>query len=233
MYEDDLNASPVNPLPPVIIAFSLVIAGIELIMQAAERGILGGSQGVGWRLEAITSYGFFDSVFNWLIETGNLPLEHTIRFVTYLGIHGSFTHALFVIVFILAIGKMVAEVFSTLSFVVIFFASGIVGALAYAVFIDGNVPLVGAYPAVYGLIGAMTFTLWVVARVTGENQYRAFGLIGFLLGIQLLFKLLFGGGDDWVADIAGFATGFLASFVLAPNGASRVAEAISRIRRRR
>ena len=28
----------------------------------------------------------------------------------------------------------------------------------------------------------------------GANQYRAFSLIGLLLGIQLLFGLLFGGG---------------------------------------
>jgi membrane associated rhomboid family serine protease len=40
-------------------------------------------------------------------------------------------HAAFVVVFILAIGKMVAEVFSPLAFVAIFWVSAIFGALAY------------------------------------------------------------------------------------------------------
>ena len=233
MFEDDHNASPINPLPPVVILFCLVIGGIELVMQAAERGLIGGPGGIGWRIDAITSFGFFDTVFAWMLETSSFPPEHLMRFVTYLAFHGSFTHALFTIVFVLAIGKMVAEVFSTLSFVVIFFVSGFVGALAYGLFLDTPVPLIGAYPSVYGLIGAMTFMLWVLARIKGENQYRAFSLIGFLLGIQLFFKLVFGGGDDWVADIAGFVTGFLLSFVLAPDGSERLIKVVGRIRRRR
>lgn len=78
------------------------------------------------------------------------------------------------------------------------------------------------YPAVYGLIGAFTFLLWVRLAGTGTNQYRAFTLIGFLLGIQLVFGLLFGGGNDWVADVAGFATGFGLSFFVSPGGWGRV-----------
>ena len=60
-----------------------------------------------------------------------------------------------------------------------------------------------------------------------------FTLIAFLLGIQLFFKFVFGGGDDWLADIAGFATGFLLSFPLAPHGGERLAQAIAKVRRRR
>jgi len=42
----------------------------------------------------------------------------------------------------------------------------------------------------------------------GANRYRAFSLIGFLLLIQLVFAILFGSSQDWIADIAGFAAGF-------------------------
>ena len=41
-----------------------------------------------------------------------------------------------------------------------------------------------------------------------------------------MFGLLFGGGWDWVADLAGFATGFLLSFVVSPGGWARVREKI-------
>ncbi len=56
----------------------------------------------------------------------------------------------------------------------------------------------------------------------GANQSRAFTLIAFLMGIQLVFGLIFGGSKDWVADLAGFATGFALSFFLAPGGWARM-----------
>ncbi len=146
------------------------------------------------------------------------PVEHVIRTVTYLFVHGSFTHAAFAGVMLLALGKMVGEVFSALATLAIFVLSGIVGALGYALFLDASQPLFGAFPGIYGLIGAFTFLLWTRLGQLGANQARAFVMIGFLLGIQLLFGLLFGGNKDWVADVCGFATGFLLSFVFAPGG---------------
>lgn len=229
MHNDDLNASPFNAIPVIVWIFSLAILGIELIFQGAERGLIGGPGSIGWRLEAITTFGFFDSVLGWMIETRRLPAEHLWRFVSYLFIHGSFTHAAFAVVMALAIGKMVAEAFSSLGFVLIVVISSISGALAYGLLLDETQPLFGAFPAVYGLIGALTYMLWIRAKTEGTNQLSAFSLIAFLLGIQLVFKFLFGGGNDWVADIAGFLAGFALSLVLAPGGAVAV---LNRIRRR-
>ena len=52
-------------------------------------------------------------------------------------------HAAFVVVFILAIGKMVAEVFSPLAFVAIFWVSAVFGALAYVLLLDSPFPAGG------------------------------------------------------------------------------------------
>ena len=82
--------------------------------------------------------------------------------------------------------------------------------------------LIGAYPGIYGLIGAFTFLIWTKLALVGANRLRAFSLIGMLLAIQLVFGLLFGGGWDWVAEVTGFATGFLLSFVVSPEGFRRV-----------
>jgi rhomboid protease GluP len=233
MYEDDHNASPLNPLPAIVVVFTLAIAGVELAFQAAERGFIGGAGGIAWRLNAVTGYGFYEPAFAWMFEHGVYPFELLQRLLTYAFIHGSFTHAAFAVVMLLAIGKMVAEVFSALAFAVIFVASSVVGALAYGVLLDTQFPLIGAFPAVYGMIGALTFMLWVRAKFEGDNQFRAFSLIAALMGIQLVFKLVFGGSNDWVADIAGFLTGFGLSFVLAPGGAGRISELVNQIRRRR
>ncbi|MDK3072166.1 rhomboid family intramembrane serine protease [Sedimentitalea sp. JM2-8] len=216
------NLSAVNPLPPVVAALFIVIMGIEVVFQLGTRGLAGGPGAVGWRLDAIQTYAFSGDIFDWMWQNGRWPAEHLIRFVSYSFVHTSFTHALFVGVFLLAMGKMVAEVFGSAAFLVVFFVSGIGGALAYAVLLNDPVPLIGGFPSVYGLIGAFTYMLWRSLSSVGANQARAFTLISFLMGIQLLFGLLFGVNNDWVADLAGFATGFALSFLVSPGGWARL-----------
>lgn len=216
------DPSPVNPLPPVVIALFLLILGVELMFTLGARGIVGGPSAVGWRLQAIQEYGFSAEVLKWMWQTGRWPLEHLFRLLSYPFVHGSFTNALFAGVILLAMGKMAAESFGQLAALAIFVLSGIGGALIYTLVVPGATWLIGAYPPVYGLIGAFTFMLWVSLSRVGANQARAFQLIGFLMGIQLLFGLFFGTDNSWVADLAGFGVGFALSFVLSPGGWSRL-----------
>lgn len=222
------DQSPVNPLPPVVTALFLLLVGVEATLWLGSKGIVGGSAAVGWRLEAIQRYAFSSNIFDWMIATGQFPAEHVIRFVSYQFVHYNFTHALFGGVLLLAMGKMVGEVFSGWATLAIFVVSGIMGALGYAVLFDSSVPLMGSYPGVYGLIGAFTFLLWASLGEVGAPQARAFSLIGMLVAIQLGFNLLFGGNPDWVADVVGFGTGFGLSFVLTPGGWQRIREKIRR-----
>ncbi len=216
------NESPVNPLPPVVVLLSLLLVVPELAFQIGARGLIGGPEAIGWRIDAITRFAFSGEVLGWMIETGRFPPEHLMRIVTYTFVHANFTHLLFALVFLLALGKMVAESFGSLAVVVVFFGSAVFGALTYGLIVQSAVPLIGAYPAVYGLIGAYTFAIWVQLGATGENQMRAFTLIALLLGIQLVFGLIFGAGYDWVGDLGGFVAGFLLSFVVVPGGWSRI-----------
>jgi len=218
----------VNPLPPVVAALFLVIMGIEVTFSLGTRGLVGGPQAVGWRLEAIESYAFSGEILRWMWETGRWPLEHLIRFVSYPFVHGSFTQSLFVGVFVLAMGKMVAEVFGGIATLVVFVLSGVFGALVYALLVNDPYPLIGGFPPVYGLIGAFTWLLWRSLSSVGANQSRAFTLIAFLMGAQLVFGLLFGLQNDWVADLAGFACGFGLSFFVSPGGWARLRRGVQR-----
>ena len=219
----------VNPLPPMVVALALAIFAVEAMLSAGARGYFGGAEAVGWRLEAIRDFAFFSELLELMIDRGEFPLQHLARFVASPLIHLSFVHAIMVLVFLLALGKLVGEVFGNVAVLIIFFTSAAFGALIYAGLTDDPRPLVGGYPAVYGLIGAYTFLLWVSYGVAGENQYRAFTLIGLLLAIQLVFGALFGSSNDWVAEIAGFAIGFAISPLLAPGGLRRV---LDRLRQR-
>ena len=182
--------------------------------------------GAGWRLQALERFVFSPQVMQAMMERGEWPPEHVMRLVTYPFVHGSTTHAVFVVVILLALGKMVGEVFRWWAVLVVFFGAAVAGAFAYLLVPGNAAPLFGGYPPVYGLIGGFTFLLWVNLAAVGANKYRAFSLIGFLLVIQLVFGLLFGGGYEWVADVAGFAAGFLLSFVVCPGGWARVLDKI-------
>lgn len=219
---------PVNPLPPAVTVLFLAIAGIEGVLALAEAGMIGGREGIGWRLGLIREYGFSGDIFDAMWARGLWPLEHLIRFVTYPFINLGFTHGLFAVVLLLALGKMVAETMGQVAFVTVFFISGIGGALIYAVFLNDPTWLVGAYPNVYGLIGAYSFVLWRVLGAQGAPQHRAFTLIAFLMAIQLFWGVFFEAGLQWVAELAGFFVGFALSFAFVPGAVARLRARIRR-----
>ncbi len=223
------DENPFNPLPPVVWLLSLPIIATELFFALGKSGLLGGPGAVGWRLDVLQKFAFSPQVLRAMIETGQYPPEQLMRLVSYAFVNGSVTQAIFVLVFLLALGKMVGEMFSGLAVAIVFVGSAMVGALVYGLLPFTQAGLYGGYPGDYGLIGAFTWILWMRLGQTNDNRLRAFSLIGMLAGIQLLFAMLFGARPDWIADLVGFATGFVLSFFAAPGGMARTLE---RIRRR-
>lgn len=221
-YDD--NASPFNALPPVVVAVVLLAFGIELIFMAGMNGYIGGPGAVGWRQQAVRDYAITAPIFDWMLETGRWPLEHVKRFVTYAFVHQSFMQMIMFGVFTLALGKMVGEILGTFAFLAVFFLSAIAGALVFVLFAPTTGPLLGGFPAAYGLIGAYTMLLWTALAGTGDTQLKAFSLIAILMGIQLIFGLLFGLNTYWIADLGGFAAGFFCSFLLVPGAIARLVD---------
>ncbi|MFK7744220.1 MAG: rhomboid family intramembrane serine protease [Roseobacter sp.] len=219
---DPYNAPPVNPLPPVVWLLFVAISLPELLFSFGAQGLLGGADGVGWRLEAVNTYGFSGDIFDWMLQNGRWLPEHLLRFVTYSFVHSSFTGTLFAAVLMLALGKMVGEAMGQLAILVLFFGGSAFGALVYALLLNDPAWLVGGFPAAYALIGGYSFLMWQRLAETGQQQLRAFSLIAMLLGLQLLFGALFGPNTQWVADLAGFVFGFGASIFLVPGGLARV-----------
>lgn len=213
---------PFNPLPVVVWLLALPMVALEVAFSAASAGLVGGVQGVGWRVAALEQYAVWPAYWRQQAAAGAFDSELLLRFVTFPFLHITPTHAIFAIVILLAMGKFVGEMFRPLSLAAVYLVSGAIGALVYASTPSIDLPLMGAYPGDYGLIGAFTYVLWVRGAGTGLQQYRAFSMIGFLLAVQLLFGLLFGGGPEWVADLTAFVAGFTMSFALAPGGFARL-----------
>jgi len=214
--------APINPMPAVVVILFVIMAGIELTLSAGEAGLIGGPQAVGWRLALVRDWGFSGDLFDAMMAQGVWDLKNLARFITYPFIHLSFTHALIAIVLLLALGKLAAEVMGQLAMLLLFMVSGAGGALAYAVLLDDPTWLVGAYPAVYGLIGGYSFLMWRKLGATGGPQLKAFRLIGMLMGLQLVWSLIATIGYGWVADLSGFICGFLFCFICAPGEWARI-----------
>lgn len=218
----DHNAAPLNPLPPVVWAMTLPMIALEIVLQLGEAGLAGGPAAVGWRLEAIQKAAFIPDLWREMWSMGQYPPEHLARLVAYPFVHGNLTHAAFAVVILLALGKFTGEVLRAWAVLVVFFGAALAGALAYGL-VDTQVPLFGAYPGDYGLVGAFTYLMWL--RLAGSGrEYRAFSMIGLLMFAQLIFGLFFGGGPSWVADLTGFAAGFALTVLVVPGGLPRLME---------
>jgi len=224
----DVSAPPLNPVPWVVWLLVLPMIAVEAVVEAGANGLAGGPAGIGWRAQAMQALGFAPDYMRQLIEAQQFPLDGIYRLVSYPFVHQNLSQALFVVVILLALGKFVAEVYAWWAVLVTYFAAAAVGALAYTAVPLTHAGLLGGYPGNYGMIGAYTFLLWV--RLAGQGSLRAFRLIGFFMVFQLAIAAIgvavYGTeqGTTWefVADLAGFVTGFALAFVVSPGGWQRV-----------
>lgn len=231
---DGLNQSPLNPLPAAVWLLALPIIASEFVFALGRAGLVGGAEGIGLRLSAMQMTAFAPEMIQRMWSVGVIDWDQIYRLVTYSFVNTSMTHALFVLAFTLALGNLVGREFRAWAVIALFLGSAAGGALVYTVamsLLPGRpAPLIGGYPAVYGLVGAFTFLLWARLAATNSNRMRAFTLIGMLLLFQLVFGVVFGNaGYGWIAEIAGFAVGFGLSFLLVDGG---VARALRQIRQR-
>jgi len=155
-------------------------------------------------------------------------LERAVPFVSYIGLHGSWTHLIINCLWLLAFGPIVARRFGAVLFVLFFLICGIAAAAFYLAFNWGSpVPVVGASGAISGLMAAAFRMLpgqapWTVA---GEAP-----LAPLLSRPILVFSALWGGinlmtavtgfgmaGEGglvaWQAHLGGYVAGLLLSGV--------------------
>lgn len=227
--------SPFHTLPPLIVMLALLIVGIEMVFQLAENGLIGGPTSIGWRLDAVNTYGFSPRVLDRVLVSGDYSFDMLIRFVTYPFVNMALTQVAFCAALTLALGKFTAGFYGSVKTVGLYLFAAIIGAIVYGLLVDGQFPLLGGFTPVYGLIGAYTYALWLRLGQAGKSQLQAFRLIGFLLLVQLIYGMISGFFYDvppppaWIAELSGFATGFMLAILWAPGGWSRF---LARMRQR-
>lgn len=211
---------PSEPRQPFLRAPAVVLGLIVALVGAHVARIYAfPAAGTSW----IYNYGFVPARYSqaYLYSHGLNPgnfLERALPFVTYMFLHGNYTHVILNCVWLLAFGPVVAARFGTLRFLVFFLLCGIAGAAVYLALNWGSeAPVIGASGAISGLMGAgfrmmgsnvfdrrlepilsprilLWSGIWVVLNVVA-------GLTGLGAG---QFELV-----AWQAHLGGYAAGLL------------------------
>ena len=116
MFNPDLNQKPINIMPKSVIFLIFLVAFVEFVLQLGQKGLIGEQASIGWRMELIQKYGFFDAIFEWMRDNNAYKFNNLIRFFTYSFIHRGFTEIIFVLVFIATFGKFIAEIYGDMRF---------------------------------------------------------------------------------------------------------------------
>ena len=212
----EADQPPVNAVPPLIVLLALALGLVELALSVGAGGFAGGPAAVGWRSGLIERVAATPAAWDALLDGGYARGPLLLRLVAYPVVHGGAVHALFACAMLLALGKFVAEAMGQGRTLLVLLAATLGGGAAYGALLDGAYPLIGAYPPVYGLIGAYTYLLWARIGQAGGNRLGAFRMLGVLLGLLLAFGAQFGANPAWVAEVGGFLAGGLAAVALAP-----------------
>ena len=120
----DYKRPPViNPIPTAILAIFSGIVLFEAFIFFGFGDPLGNSGAAAKRMLLIQKYGVSPDLANWMLETGNFSNDYVFRFIVYPFVNLSSLSVIFAGVLLLALGKMVGEVFSALSVILIWFLS--------------------------------------------------------------------------------------------------------------
>ena len=152
--------------------------------------------------------------------------ERAIPFVSYMGLHGNWTHLVINCLFLLAFGPIVARRFGTMLFFLFFLVCGVVAALCYLALNWGSpVPVVGASGAISGLMAAAIRMLpgqapWVQQGEAPlapllSRQILVFTALWVAVNLMTAFTGFGLGGEGgliaWQAHLGGFLAGLLLS----------------------
>lgn len=139
---------------------------------------------------------------------------HWSQFVTHAFLHGNAMHLLFNMVGLWFAGRIVERVLGTGRFLVLYFAAAVIGGIFQLAFSNGNIPLIGASGAVFGVLVAFT-TLFPESQIVAILFFIPVRLkakyLGWLVSGSSVFFLLSGlmPGVGNAAHLGGCVAGYL------------------------
>lgn len=140
--------------------------------------------------------------------------------ITYMFVHGGFTHIFFNLLVLYFFGPRVEQRLGSERFIALYLIAGITGALFS--FMTPSAAIIGASGAIYGVEMAYAY-FWPRDQIYiwGVLPIEARWLVLITVGMQLFFIRQGGGGVAYFAHLGGFAGAFLYLKWLERNRGSR------------
>jgi membrane associated rhomboid family serine protease len=223
---------PHAPRQPIFRAPAVVLLLIGALVAAhVARMLVSPDQSLAWinRFAFIPARYSPDFLSQHGIDAGTL-FERWLPFLSYMALHGSYTHLVINCLFLLAFGPIVARRFGAVLFLFFFLICGVMSAAVYLAFNWGSLePVIGASGGISGLMAAAMRLLpterpaWATQGPPAEaamlpiwsRQILLFSLIWAGLNIVAGVTGLGMGGEveliAWQAHLGGFAAGLLLS----------------------
>lgn len=200
------------PLPPfrwpgnlrryrLILAFILLCTGIELLLLAADFGLIGSLR---WRSLWLQNGAFWSGLLrNW---QPNYAAQPWLMFATYSFLHVGPGHLLGNMVVLAWLGPALQDRLGRVGFCALWLAAASGGALCFALLSTSPAPMVGTSGAIFGLLGAIV----ALDYLDRGDLSAVLSMTGVLAALNALTFVLEQGGLAWETHLGGYLAGLLA-----------------------
>ncbi|MER2510627.1 rhomboid family intramembrane serine protease [Amaricoccus sp.] len=191
-----------KPLPRSLLTLFFVIAGVELLLTAADAGYVFDPS---LRMRVLRSGAFWASLLH-----GAQPLyqaQPVTMFLSHALLHGGFLHMAMNMAVLLALGRFVGDRYGAGTILPIFFVGAVAGGAAFGLLSSSPAPMVGASGAVFAFLGVWTVWDYRRHRAAGVPASPVWRRVLVLIGINVVMYVGLGGMLAWEAHLGGFLAG--------------------------
>lgn len=192
-------------------ALFFLCAGIELILQAADYGLIGHTR---LRQLFVEYGGFWPGLWgNW---RPNFTMQPWSMFITYGFLHAGMGHFVVNMITLWSIGSLVLQRVRTGRFLLIYGLSIIGGAVGFTLLVPDFRPMVGASGALFGLIGSVLAWRYVDLFTENQTLWPVAQAVGGLVLLNLVMWWAMSGQLAWQTHLGGFVVGWITALLVDP-----------------
>lgn len=189
-------------LPTAVLIILTLSCLPELTLQAADHGLIGSAS---WRQLTYQNGAFWAGLLHgW---QPNYRAQPGLMFASYGFLHAGLGHLIGNMLGLGGLGAPAADRLGAWGFVWLYAASLLGGAVAFGLLSNSPAPMVGASGAVFGLAAAWVVADWQDHKSRQYARLRACGLLGALMGLNLISWALLGGQLAWQTHLGGCLAG--------------------------
>ena len=200
--EQEAEPDITNPVPLQLWLIVGLMAVIEVLFSASDAGLIADNL----RLDAIEYGAFWPQILTGDLQP-LLPAQQVYMFLSYAFLHISFSHLIWNVVLILAIGKFISDQTGPWPMVGLFTTCTVAGSALFFLIGSHQLPAIGASASAFGFIGLWQYWHWQVE----DEDYRSFNPVikaTLVMGVlNVITALLTDGNVAWVINAAGSMVG--------------------------